>query len=121
MAATVSACLRAPVQSPATAEHALAVLPQHLRATIRVRDVQRLLHHLSDSGVGLRLDVGGSSSSCATRAASLQPGEIVLHRPRKCQPSVGLAGYGRRGSSFFLAAIWSDLPALLATAAHAGQ
>ena len=46
------------VQSPATAEHALAVLPQHLRATVRVRDVQRLLHHLSDSGVGLRLEVG---------------------------------------------------------------
>ena len=46
------------VQSPASAEHAFAVLPQDLRATIRVRDVQRLLHHLSDSGVGLRLEVG---------------------------------------------------------------
>ena len=45
------------VQSPATAEHAIAILPQHLRA-IRVRDVQRLLHHLSESGVGLRLEVG---------------------------------------------------------------
>ena len=38
--------------------------------------------NLSDSGVGLRLEVGWSSSSRATRAASLQPGEIVLHRPR---------------------------------------
>ena len=37
---------------------AVAVLAQHLSATIRVRDVQRLLHHLSDSGVGLRLEVG---------------------------------------------------------------
>ena len=46
------------VQSSATAEYALAVLPQHLRATVRVGDVQRLLHHLSDSGVGRRLEVG---------------------------------------------------------------
>src|SRR5262249_3897240 len=30
--------------------------------------------------------------------------------PEKCQRSLGLAGCGGRGSSFFLAAIWSDLP-----------
>jgi hypothetical protein len=48
--------------------------------------------------------------------------------PEKCQRSLGLAGYGGRGSSFFLAAIWSDFPgkqgslrktALLAMGIHA--
>ena len=34
------------VESPAAAKDAFAVLPQDLRVTVRVRDVQRMRHHL---------------------------------------------------------------------------
>src|SRR5262245_58203819 len=40
------------VQSPAAAKDAFAVLPQDLRAAVRVRTGQRMRLHLSDSGVG---------------------------------------------------------------------
>src|SRR6516165_5664483 len=40
------------VASPATAEDAFAVLPQDLRAAIRVCAVQKIRHHPSNSGVG---------------------------------------------------------------------
>jgi hypothetical protein len=40
------------VQSPAAMEDAFAVLPQDLRAAIRVRAVQRMRYHLSDSDGG---------------------------------------------------------------------
>jgi hypothetical protein len=39
--------------------------------------------------------------------------------PEKCQPSLGLTGYGGRGSLFIVAAIWSDCPTFLATAGAA--
>jgi len=51
------ALLAAIVRSPATAEDAFAVLPQDLRATA-IRPVQRMRHHLSDSGVRLPGRVG---------------------------------------------------------------
>ena len=43
-----SALLAVIVQSPAAAEDALAVLPQDLRAAIRVRDVRRIRYHMSE-------------------------------------------------------------------------
>src|SRR3954462_2932648 len=51
---------------------------------------------ICQSAVGLRLEVGSSSSSRATRAASLQPGEIVLHHPRNA--SLALVLPGRAGA-----------------------
>src|SRR5262249_50229378 len=40
-------------ESPAAMEDAFGVNPQDLRAAIRVRAVQRMRHHLSDSDGGL--------------------------------------------------------------------
>src|SRR6516165_8311792 len=39
------------VESPAAAKDAFAVFPQDLRATVRVRNVQRMRHHPSASGI----------------------------------------------------------------------
>ena len=49
-----------------------------------------------NSGVGRRLEVGRSSSSRATRAASLRRGELVLRRPEKCQLSLVLPDTAER-------------------------
>jgi hypothetical protein len=47
------AALAVIIESPAAMKGALAVLPEDLRAAIRVRAVQCMGHHLRNSGVGL--------------------------------------------------------------------
>jgi hypothetical protein len=79
------------VQSPAALKDAFAVFPQDLRATVRIRDVRRMRHHLSDSGIrvpnrvrlkhALDAPAPGLSLARGNRTRSAE----------KCQPPVDLA------------------------------
>jgi len=59
------AALTVIVESPVAMKDALAVLPEDLRAAIRVRAVQCMRHHLRNSGVGLSGLSGTKHGLCA--------------------------------------------------------
>jgi hypothetical protein len=61
--------------TPPSAGHAFAVLPQNLTAAIRVRTVQGVRHHVSNSGVGLLVTTSGEQK----RAFANVSGEYSPH------------------------------------------
>src|SRR5262249_14045200 len=80
------ALLAVVVQSPPTANDAVAVLPQGLRAAVRVRAVQRMQHHPSAPASASGLRARRPSLTGATRPQPLSaPAEIVPAWPDKCQ------------------------------------
>ena len=79
------------VESPVAMKDALAVLPEDLRAAIRVRAVQCMRHHLRNSGVGLSGLSGTKHGLCAPCAGLSPPCRNHTPMAEKCRPSIDLA------------------------------
>ena len=85
------AALTVIIESPVAMKDALAVLPEDLRAAIRVRAAQCMRHHLRNSGVGLSGLSETKHGLCAPGAGLSPPCRNRTSIAEKCRPSIDLA------------------------------